>query len=210
MPTILSRTEPIEQQDESSITSINDQVRNHTYGRLIAIIRPVSSIAQTSTKDIDSVTKSYYLAARLTGFSSISLPSQPYEIGSVDDQLEELRSDGIAVYDLARPIDGRNVAFVPTLPSAKYRKFLTHSIDSSSAEFPYSKPRFQKTEVNADLETADLETTDEEEPFWRGIFVVPHQHKVLFHKEIEIKTSHLPNLKPSIIIDSYRLEDDNE
>lgn len=56
----------------------------------------------------------------------------------------------------------------------------------SSAELPRTQSRSQKVEVDAELEA------DDEEVFWRGVFVVPHQHKVLFHKEVEIKANELP------------------
>ncbi|HAT12708.1 MAG TPA: hypothetical protein DDZ60_05475 [Planktothrix sp. UBA10369] len=118
--------------------------------------------------------------------------------------VRSVRSDDIAVHDLARSIVGQNVGFVQTLASARRGKFLTPSTNPPSKAVPRSQPKFQKLEADAGLEA------DEEEPFWRGVFVVPHQHKVLFRKEIEVKTNKLSTWKPNIIIDSYRLEDDDE
>ncbi|NER99373.1 MAG: hypothetical protein F6J86_37085 [Symploca sp. SIO1B1] len=52
--------------------------------------------------------------------------------------------------------------------------------------------------------------TDEEEPIWRGVFTVSRSPKVLFSKEIDLKVNKLPTWKAHVVIDSYRLEDEDE
>jgi len=51
---------------------------------------------------------------------------------------------------------------------------------------------------------------DEEEPIWRGVFALSHNPKVLFSTDIEVKVNELPAWEPRVVIDSYRLEDDDE
>lgn len=213
MATILSQGEALYQEQEefaSVATTFKKRQGQKFPSRPIAPVRSVNSLRQASTKDIDSGAKSYYLSPHLTGCITVFLSPHPYELRTIDEQSEELRSDDIAVHDLARSIVGQNVGFVKTLASARRGKFLTPSTNPLSKAVLPSQPKVQKLEANDGLEAdADLEA-DEEEPFWRGVFVVPHQHKVLFRKEIEVKTNKLSTWKPNIIIDSYRLEDDDE
>ncbi|MGB7709099.1 MAG: hypothetical protein WBL95_06085 [Microcoleus sp.] len=208
MTTILSQAEPLyQEQEEFAIVATTFKKREgqkFPSSRPIAPVRSVHSLRQTSTKDIASSANSYYLSPHLTGSVTVFLMPQPYELRTIDEQSEKLSSDDIAVHELARYIVGQNVGFVQTLASARRGKFLTPSTNPPSKSVPRSQPKFQKLEADADLEA------DEEEPFWRGVFVVPHQPKVLFRKEVEVKTNKLPTWKPNIIIDSYRLEDDDE
>lgn len=207
MATILSQAEALyQEQEEFAIVATTFKKRQGQKfpSRPIAPVRSVNSLRQASTKDIDSSAKSYYLSPHLTGCVTVFLMPQPYELITIDEQSEELKSDDIAVHDLAISIVGQNVDFVKTLASARRGKFLTPSTNPLSKAVLPSQPKAQKLEADADLEA------DEEEPFWRGVFVVPHQHKVLFRKEIEFKTNKLSTWKPNIIIDSYRLEDDDE
>jgi hypothetical protein len=50
----------------------------------------------------------------------------------------------------------------------------------------------------------------EEVPIWKGVFTPHHAPKILFSKNIEIEVRSLPNWKPRVVIESYRLEDDDE
>ncbi|MEZ2320745.1 MAG: hypothetical protein ACBR15_17275 [Microcoleus sp.] len=208
MTTTLPQTEALYQQQEDfaivATTFKKREGQKFPSSRPIAPVRSVRSVAQTSAKDINTDAKSYYISPRLTGGASVFLMPQPYEVRTIDEQSEKLSSDDIAVHELARYIVGQNVGFVQILARARRGKFLTPSTNPPSKSVPRSQPKFQKLEADAGLEA------DEEEPFWRGVFVVPHQHKVLFRKEIEVKTNKLSSGKPNIIIDSYRLEDDDE
>lgn len=51
-------------------------------------------------------------------------------------------------------------------------------------------------------------TFSDEEPFWRNIVILSHQPEVIFSKDIEVKVDELPAWKPRVVIDTYRLEDD--
>ena len=55
-----------------------------------------------------------------------------------------------------------------------------------------------------------LPTADDEPRDYRGVFPVTHKPKILFSKEIEIKTAELPRWKPRITIDRRMLEDEDE
>lgn len=55
-----------------------------------------------------------------------------------------------------------------------------------------------------------IKMIDEEEPIWRGIFPLSKSSEVLFEKDVEYQLDKLPSWKPHIVIDSYRLEDDEE
>ena len=65
-------------------------------------------------------------------------------------------------------------------------------------------PKQQEIKVNKESES------DEIEPFWRGVFVVPHHPKILFSQEIELKPDKPSTWKPNVVIDISRLEDDDE
>lgn len=201
MATILSQSETLEQEQEEFTTvstTFNNREGQKFPARPIAIIRSVPSVAQTSAKDIDTDTKSYYLSPRLIGFASIFLPPQPYEIRTIEEQSKELRSDDIAVHDLTRSIDGQNVSFVQPLSSVKRGKFLSSLALSLPAHLPQPKSKLQNSELG------------EEQSSWRGVFPLSNSAKVLFSEIIEIKVDELPVWKPNIVIESYRLEDDDE
>ena len=69
---------------------------------------------------------------------------------------------------------------------------------------PRLPPKQQKIKVNKELES------DEIDPFWRGVFVVPHHPKILFSQEIELKPDKPSTWKPKVVIDISRLEEDDE
>lgn len=207
MTAILSQSEVCEQaQEEFSTvsTTLNNLAAQKFSNRPIAIVRSVRSIAQTAAKDIDTNARSYYISPRLTDFVSIFLPPQPYELRTIEDQSKELRSDDIAVHALTHSIVRQNVSFVQPLSSLKRGRFLTSSSKSLPKGLPRSQSKHQNPESIVDWET------DEEDPFWRGIFALPSSTEVLFSKKIEIKIDELPSWEPHIVIDSYRLEDDDE
>ncbi|HAG84151.1 MAG TPA: hypothetical protein DCL61_24095 [Cyanobacteria bacterium UBA12227] len=93
------------------------------------------------------------------------------------------------------------MGFVQASARVRSGKFLTPSTDLLSKNLPHSQPQLQE------FETDEVEI-DEEEPFWRGVFVLPRSTKVLFSKEVEIKRNEVPTWKPCVVIDSYSLEDD--
>lgn len=200
MATILSQSETFEQEQEEFATvstTFNNREEQKFPGRPIAIVRSVRSIAQTSAKDIDTDAKSYYLSPRLTGFASVFLPPQPYELRTIEEQSKELRSDDIAVHDRTRSIAGQNVGFVQPLSSTRRGRFLS-SLRSFSAHLPQPQSKLQDSELG------------EEQSSWRGVFPLLNSTKVLFSENIEIKVNELPAWKPNVVIDSYRLEDNDE
>lgn len=192
MRTILSSSEMLDQEQEEFTTvstTVNQQLGQKYPGRPIAIVRSVSSIAQTSSQDINSDANIYYLCSPMAGVESRFLPERPYEFRAIDERSEELASDDIAVHSLSHSISGKSVDFVAPSSNLKHGEFLAS--------------KYQSSEAAADIEM-------EEEPCWRGTFVVQHQPKILFSKEIEIASNKLPTWKPHVVIDTYRLEDDNE
>jgi hypothetical protein len=64
----------------------------------------------------------------------------------------------------------------------------------------------QEIKVNKESESE----SDEIEPFWRGVFVVPHHPKILFSQEMELKPNKPSTWKRHVVIDISRLEDDDE
>lgn len=201
MPTILSQSDVFEQeQEEFAIvsTTFNNRTAQKFPGCPIAIVRSIRSIAQTSDKDIDADAKSYYLFPRLVDFASIFLLHQPYELRTIEDQAKELRTDDIAVHDLTHSIARQNVSFVQPLSSLKRGRFLSSLTHSSFVHLPQSKSKLQDSELG------------EEQAIWRGVFPLSNSTKVLFSENIEIKVNELSAWKPNVVIDSYRLEDDDE
>ncbi|MBC1197632.1 hypothetical protein H0901_20885 [Microcystis aeruginosa BLCCF158] len=55
----------------------------------------------------------------------------------------------------------------------------------------------------------DAAEDDDDELDCRGVFVVSHQTKILFSEEVNIKSQEKSTWKPCVVIDNYRLEDDN-
>lgn len=55
----------------------------------------------------------------------------------------------------------------------------------------------------------DAAEDDDDELDCRGVFVVSHQPKILFSEEVNIKSQEKSTWKPCVVIDNYRLEDDN-
>ncbi|MEA5418860.1 hypothetical protein VB712_06440 [Spirulina sp. CCNP1310] len=200
MAAILSQYEVFEQEQEkyaSVATTLNNRTAQKFSNRPIAIVRSVGSIAQTSAKNVDTGVESYYLLPRPINFSSVSLPPQPYEIRTIEDQSYELRLDDIAVHELTRSITRRDVDVVQSLSNLKRKKFLP-SANSLVTSLPHSQ--CFKTSTDWELE--------EDEPFWRGVFALPSSAEVLFSERIEVEVDKLPSWEPHIVIDNYRLEED--
>jgi hypothetical protein len=201
MATILSRAKIPEQEQEefATVSTISNRRAEQKFpGYPIAIIRPIRSIAQISDKDADDTeSKSYYISPRYIGSVDIFLPSQPYELRTIEEQSKELKSDDIAVY-VVRSIGRQNVSFVQPLSSVRRGRFLSSLLHSFSAHFPQSKSKLQDSEL------------DEEQLSWRGVFPLSNSTKILFAENVEIKVDELPTWKPNVVIDSYRLEDDDE
>lgn len=206
MNAILLQNEALERDREEFATvstTFNKRDFKKFPSRPIAVVRSVRSVAQTSDKDFSAEAKSYYLSPSFSGFERIFLPSQPYEIRTIEEQSEEQLSDDIAVHELVRSIAGQRVRFVQPLSNVRHGRFLAPS-NPLATGLPRSPSRDQKLEIDADFET------DEEEPFWRGVFALPSSTEVIFSKKIEVKVDELPSWEPHIVIDSYRLEDDDE
>ena len=200
MDTILSRSETLDRKQEPTTisTTFNNREGKKFPGRPIAIVHSVRSVAQTSVKNIDPDAKSYYLSLSLTGSSSVVLSPKPYELRTIEGQSEELKSDDIAVHELTQSITSQNVGSAQPLASVRRGKFLSSLARSFPAHLPRSKSKLQDSELG------------EEKAIWRGVFPLSNSKKVLFSETFEIKIDELPVWKPNIVIDSYRLEDDDE
>lgn len=203
MTTTLLQTETLErEQEESTTASITSNKMTRKFpGHPFIIARPVHSIAQSLPKEdsIDVDAERYYLSLPLAYSANIPVLSQPYEIGTIEEQPKELSSDDIAVHDLARSIAGNNFDVVKFLPTVRRGKFTFILGNSFSDHFPRPQPKLQ-----------NLESDLEEESHCRGVFPLSNSTKVIFSEIIEIKVDKLPSWKPNIVIDSYRLEDDSE
>lgn len=195
MTTTLLQNEYIEQDQEDlitvSTTFINQKSRKFP-SRPIA----VGLVAQTSVKDISVKTKNYYFPAFLSDLSNVFLPPQPRQFITIGEQQdEELISDYILVS-----------APVPSITASaglKPGKFLTSSINCLTTHLPQSQSKRQDSGLEEEEE-------EEEEAIWRGVFPLSNSIKIIFSEDIEIKTDELPAWSPNVIIDSYRLEDDEE
>lgn len=161
----------------------------------------ISSVAQTSVKHISVEAKSYYLSSRRPDSLSVFLQPKRYQFTTIGEQDEELMSDYVAVYTLARSITRQNVGFIQALRRLKLEKFLTSSINCLPTHIPQSQSK---------LPDSGLEEDDDEEVIQRGVFPLLHSTKIIFSKDIEIKADELPAWRPNVIIDIYRLEDDEE
>jgi hypothetical protein len=201
MTAIVSQFEELERNhgelETTSTTLINRKGRKFP-GRPIAVVSSVHSIAQTSVKNLSTGAKSYYLPQRLQSLVSMSLTHCLYQLRTIEEQPEEFDADDIAVHTLARPISGQNIGFVQASARVKCGKFLTFPTSYLLTNLPRSQSKLQDFDLG------------EEEPIWRGVFPRSHSTKVLFSKEIDIKVDELPPWKPHVVIDSYRLEDDDE
>lgn len=201
MAAIVLQSEVFEQEQEefsTASTTFNNRTAQKFPNRPIAIVRSVLSIAQTEAKDIDPEARSYYLSPRLIDSATIFLPPQPYELRTIEDQSKELRSGDIAVHDLTHSIARQNVSFAQPLSSSRRGRFLSSLLHSSSVHLPQPKSKLQDSELG------------EGQAIWRGVFPLSNSTKVLFSENIEIKVDELPVWKPNVVIDSYRLEDDDE
>lgn len=201
MTAIVSQFEELERNqgefETASTTLINRKVTKFP-AHPIAVVSPVRSVAQTSAKYLGAEAKIYFLPPNIQKLASMLLPLYPYQLRTIEEQPEELGADDIAIHTWVRPISGQNVGFVQASAGVKRGKFLTPPIAYSSTSLPRLKSKLGNFE------------TDEEEPVWRGVFALPRSAKVLFSKEVEIKGNELPTWKPCVVIDSYRLEDDDE
>jgi hypothetical protein len=117
-----------------------------------------------------------------------------------DEQSKTPISENTAVREISRFTHGKNNTFNHNLSG------LNSKISGSFAEsvIPRLPPKQQEIKVNEELES------DETEPFWRGVFVVPHHPKILFSQEMEIKPNKPSTWKRHVVIDISRLEDDDE
>ncbi|GAX36288.1 hypothetical protein [Nodularia sp. NIES-3585] len=200
MTATLVQKEALEQEQEDLVT-VSTTFINQKGKRFPNTPIAVSSVAQTSVKDMSVEAKSYYLSSRPPDSLSVFLQPQRYQFTTIGEQDEELMSDYIAVYTLARSIARQNVGFIQALAGVKRGKFLTSSINC----LPTHLPRLQSK-----LPDSGLEEEEEEEVIQRGVFPLLHSTKIIFSEDIEIKTDELPAWRPNVIIDSYRLEDDEE
>lgn len=201
MAAILLQSEALEQEQEELVTvstTFTNQEGRKFPSRPIAVVHSVRSVAQTSAKDLSIEAKGYYLSPRLPGFASVFLPPQPYQFRAIDEQPEELRADDIAVHVLARSITGQSVSFVQALASVRRGKFLTSLINCLPTHLPQLQSKMQDSGLG------------EEEAIWRGVFPLSQSTKRIFSEDIEIKVDELPAWRPNIVIDGYRLEDDDE
>jgi hypothetical protein len=190
------------EKEESSAASMPFDCREKKAfpGRPRVIVRLISSVARTSSEDIDANSKCYYLISPFLDYLSLS---QPYELKTIDRLSEFERADDIVTSYLAHPLGKLNPAFVQTLGSEKRGRFLASPIGPSSAEFLEPQCKSEEFEVDSDSDAED-------EMLLKGIFVIPYKRKILFRKRIRIEVSKLPRKKPNIVVDSYRSEDDDD
>jgi hypothetical protein len=191
MTRTLLQNEYIEQDQEDlvtvSTTFINQKSRKFP-SRPIAL----GSVAQTSVKDMSVKTENYYFPAILSYLSNVFLPLQPRQFITIGKQDEELISDYILVSAPASSITAS--------AGVKRGKFLPFSINCLTTHLPKSQSKRQDSGLEE----------EEEEAIWRGVFPLSNSIKIIFSEDIEIKTDELPAWSPNVIIDSYRLEDDEE
>jgi hypothetical protein len=201
MATISSQPETTEQEQEEFTTVLTifaDRVAHKFPGHPSAVVHSLSSIAQTSTKDISNETQRYYFPSSLPRPRRVFLQRQPYLVKDFKEQLEELRANDIAVYTLAHSLIEQSVGLAQLSASVRRGKFLPSLQPSSSSHFSQLQPELQEPEL------------DEEQSTWRGVFPLLNSTEVVFSQSVEIKLNELPDWKPNIVIDSYRLEDDDE
>ncbi|NEP14222.1 MAG: hypothetical protein F6K14_29315 [Symploca sp. SIO2C1] len=201
MSAIVSQLEELEQNQaefETILTTLINREGRKFPGAPITVVTPVHSIAQTSVKHFSSRAKSYYLPQRLQNLASMPVKPYQYQLRTIEEPSEEFNADDIAVHTLARRIARQNVGFVQVSAKGRCGKFLTSPTSDLLTSLPHSPSKLHDFEA------------DEDEPVWRGVFPCSRTTKVLFSKEIDIKVDELPAWKPHIVIDSYRLEDDDE
>jgi hypothetical protein len=189
---LLERTVIKRENEEFATASIalTNQERKKFYCRPVAEFRSLPSITQTSANYSSAEVSRYYLPAHLQGLADSPLsPPYPYQFRSVTEQIEETEADDIAVHNLS---------------GIKLGKFLPPSTNHQSTVLPHLQSKLQELEKDGEP------PTDEEESFWRGVFALPSSTNILFSKKIEVNVDELPAWEPHVVIDSYRLEDDDE
>ncbi|MEQ8756732.1 MAG: hypothetical protein RID09_24880 [Coleofasciculus sp. G1-WW12-02] len=181
-------------------TTLINQEGKKIPGRPIAVVSSVPSIAPTWVKPISTTTaaKSYYLPQRFQRLAGRSLTPYPYQLRTIEEQPEDFDGDDIVVHTLAQPTSGHNIDFVQTSTRVRCGKLLAYPKHYLATSIPRAKSKVQDLDLG------------EEEPIWRGIFPLSRSTKVLCSKEIDVKVDELPAWKPHVVIDSYRLEDDDE
>jgi hypothetical protein len=79
-------------------------------------------------------------------------------------------------------------------------------LDSTKYSANQSHHRFYSPPTPTVQESED----DEQEPIWRGVFPMSHDSEKIFSQVVEFVVEELPEWKPNIVIDDYRLEEDDE
>ncbi|AVQ73153.1 hypothetical protein MTo_04006 [Microcystis aeruginosa NIES-1211] len=88
-------------------------------------------------------------------------------------------------------------------------------VETDSKQLPsYEQPPLIEvvklpTALSSESCSIDSAEDNDDELDCRGVFVVSHQPKILFSEEVNIKSQETPTWKPCVVIDNYRLEDDN-
>lgn len=202
MTTILSQSEALEQEEFTTVSTTFDSIKGQSFpGRTTPtpIVRSIGLVAQTSARDIDADDRSYYLSSpSRIGVAPLFLQPQSYNLKTIEEQSKELKPDDIAVYALSRSVVERNQHFVQPILTSKRGKFLSFLANSLLVHLPQPQSKLQ------DIESG------EEQSRWRGVSPLPSSTRVLFSETIEVKVSELPVWKPNVVIDGYRIEDDDE
>ncbi|MDY7014015.1 MAG: hypothetical protein SVX43_10545 [Cyanobacteriota bacterium] len=199
--TVIPFNNKIEQNQEEFSTSTTSSINprsNDFSGKPFVEVRPIRSVAQISGKSANTAPKNYYLPSYSLNRWNSSLPSKPYQFRTLDEESQEIYTDNIEVGVLAKSVVGQNISFIPDSAQEKWGKFPPFLKSSPSKNIPRPRFDFRATGLN------------EDEQIWRGTFPLSHRAKILFSEEIEVKIDELPAWKPHIVIDSYRLEDDDE
>ncbi len=210
MTTILLQSEALEQNQEefaTTSTSFSSQKGQKFPNPPVALVRLVRSIAQISDRDLSTDAESYYLSSSSSGLEKIFLPPQ---LRVIEEQPKERRADDIAVHSLALSKQSVDIAVtflvqpkqpfspIQRLGRLNRKRFLTSSINCLPTQLPQSYSRRQDAEFI------------EQEPIWRGVFPISPNTKKIFSENIEVRVDELSAWKPHIVIDSYRLEEDDD
>lgn len=184
MGKVLSPKKRPERKLEGSVRTLitfNNPKKKKLRGHSTQVVRETKLVGKIVAKSFDSPTRNCYPLFH--------------------EQSKKLTSESITVYETSRSIHNKNNTFANELSGLTPRKF--GNFPASSLKFSSNQ---QEIKINDDLEL----DSDEIQPFWRGVFVVPHHPKILFSQQIELKPNKPSTWKPNVVIDISRLEDDDE
>jgi hypothetical protein len=113
---------------------------------------------------------------------------------------------------LSRSAKARECGYVSVVKSGSARvnisAFLNAILEAKGVSINSDSDEDEGDCSELDWQDQSQSSEAEEESIWRGVFTPHHSPKILFSKDVEIEVRSLPTWKPRVVIERYRLDDD--